>query len=162
MIVRQARSTDIRTLAALGVIAWEQAFAAAGEVTNHLREKAEATYFGFCEQYWPIIIAAEADGEVVGWAALEAGQNKITDLWVLPNFQRHGVGSALLSELEKQAIAREFDEIDLETHAKNAPALSFFKKHEYAISGLKSTYSPTMDKSVDTLEMRKRFNSVSI
>lgn len=161
MIVRQARSTEIRTLAALGVIAWEQAFAAAGEVTNHLRGKAEATYFGFCEQSWPIIIVADMVGETVGWAALEAGQNKITDLWVLPNFQRHGVGSALLSELEQQVVKRAFDEIDLETHAKNVPALSFFKKHQYAVSGLKSVYSPTMDKSVDTLEMRKRFNSVN-
>lgn len=158
MIIRQARSTEVRTLAALGVIAWEQAFAAAGEVTNHLREKAEATYYGFCEQYWPIIIAAEIDGETVGWAALEPGQNKITDVWVLPNFQRHGIGTALLSELEQQAVSREFDEVFLETHAKNSPALSFFKKHEYTISGLKSAYSPTMDKSVDTLEMRKRFN----
>lgn len=155
MIVRQARSTDIRTLAALGVIAWEQAFALAGEVTHHLRTNAEVTYFGFCEQSWPIIIVADLDGEVVGWAALEAGQNKITDLWVLPNFQRHGVGSALLLELEQQATTREFDEVHLETHAKNAPALAFFKKHEFTISGLKSVYSPTMDKSVDTLEMRK-------
>lgn len=161
MIIRQARSTEIRTLAALGVIAWEQAFEAAGEVTDHLRIKAEATYFGFCEQSWPIIIVAEVDGETVGWAALEAGQNKITDLWVLPNFQRHGIGSALIGELERQATEREFDEIHLETHAKNMPALLFFKKHEYTVSGLKSAYSPTMDKSVDTLEMRKRFNSLS-
>lgn len=158
MIVRQARSTEVRTLAALGVLAWEQALAGAGEVTSNVREGAEASYFHFCSHSWPIIQVAEADGEILGWGALEAGTNKLTDIWVLPNFQRHGVGSQLLAEFENQAQERLFEDVVLETHAKNTPAISFFKKHDFMVSGLKSTYSPTMDKSIDTLEMRKRFS----
>lgn len=158
MIIRPAISSEVRTIAAIGVIAWEQAFEAAGENLGGLYENAEATYFYFCERYWPIIIVIEHDREIVAWGALETGESRMSDLWVLPNFQRKGIGNALLGALETQAQESGHDMVELETHSKNAPAISFFQKNGYTVSGLKSAYSQVLDKSVDTLEMRKRFN----
>lgn len=155
MIIRAARSTEIKTLAALGVLAWEQALENSGETTKNFIEGAQATYFHFCSANWPIIIVVEAGHEVLGWGANDPNENKITDLWVLPDFQRQGLGSLLLEELEKQVSSRGFETIELETHARNANAISFFKQHDFAISSLKSSYVESLDKTVDTIEMRK-------
>jgi ribosomal-protein-alanine N-acetyltransferase len=88
---------------------------------------------------------------------LEIGRNNLTDLWVLPVIQRNGVGSAILQELETYVKNHGFEELELETHAKNAAAIAFFKKHDFSISGLKSTYSASLDRSIDILQMRKLF-----
>lgn len=157
MIIRAARSIEITTLAALGVLAWEQALENSGENTQSFLEGAQASYFHFCSENWPLIIVIEVDGEVLGWGAIDPNENNITDLWVLPDFQRQGLGGLLLAELEKQVISREFETIELETHAKNSNAISFFKKHGFAVSSLKSAYAPSLDKTLDTIEMRKTF-----
>lgn len=159
MIIRAARSDEVRTLAALGAIAWEQAFNASGENTGDLIKNAEATYFHFCTHYWPVIVVAEAEREVLGWGAVQDSDNKITDLWVLPNFQRNGIGSALLDTLEEQISARGFKTVTLDTHAKNAPALSFFKAQGYAVSSFQSSYSQELDRNVDSLVLTKRFDA---
>lgn len=156
MIIRAARSNDVRTLAALGAIAWEQAFNASGENTGTLLKNAEATYFHFCTHYWPIIIVAEINNEILGWGAVQDSDNKITDLWVLPNFQRQGIGRQILKALELQIIQRGHDEIILDTHAKNTPALEFFKAHDYRISSFQSAYSQELDRNIDSLQLIKR------
>lgn len=157
MIIRAARSTETKTLAALGVLAWEQALQNSGENTQSFLEGAQATYFHFCSNNWPIIVVVEVNGEALGWAAVDPNENIITDLWVLPDFQRRGLGGLLLAELEKQVLSRGFDTVELETHAKNSNAISFFKKHGFAVSSLKSSYVESLDKSVDTIGMRKIF-----
>ena len=157
MIIRGARSSEVSTLAALGVIAWEQAFSNAGENTESIQQNAEATYSHFCTNFWHTIQVAELDGEIVGWGALEIGRNNLTDLWILPVIQRQGVGSAILAALEAYAQHLGFEDLELETHAKNVAAIAFFKKHDFAISGLKSTYSASLDRSIDILQMRKLF-----
>lgn len=157
MIIRAARSTEVKTLAALGVLAWEQALENSGENTQNFVTGAQATYFHFCSHNWPIIVVVEVNGEVLGWGAIDPNENNITDIWVLPDFQRQGLGGFLLAELEKQVSGREFETIELETHAKNANAISFFKKHGFAVSSLKSSYVASLDKTVDTIEMRKIF-----
>lgn len=158
MIIRAARSTEVKTLAALGVIAWEQALDNSGENIQNFIEGARSTYFHFCSNNWPIIVVVEHGREALGWGAVDPNQNTITDLWVLPEFQRQGLGGLLLAELEKQVSSREFETIELETHAKNTNAISFFKKHGFAVSSLKSSYVASLDKSVDTIEMRKIFD----
>ncbi|WP_162652256.1 GNAT family N-acetyltransferase [Lentilitoribacter sp. Alg239-R112] len=157
MIIRAARSIEIKTLAALGVLAWEQALENSGENTQNYIKGAQATYFHFCSENWPIISVIEVDGEVLGWGAVDPNKNNITDIWVLPDFQCQGLGSLLLTELEKQISERGFETIELETHAKNINAISFFKKHGFAVSSLKSSYVAKLDKTVDTIEMRKTF-----
>lgn len=157
MIIRAARSIEITTLAALGVLAWEQALENSGENTQNFIEGAQATYFHFCSNNWPIIIVIEIDGEALGWGAIDPNKNNITDLWVLPDFQRQGLGGLLLAELEKQVTSREFGTIELETHAKNSNAIAFFKKHGFVVSSFKSSYVAKIDKTVDTIEMRKLF-----
>lgn len=148
----------MRTLAALGALAWEQAFRASGEATGDLKKNAEATYFHFCTQYWPVITVAEIDREILGWGAVQDSDNKITDLWVLPNFQRKGIGSALLKALETQIIARDYKTAKLDTHARNGPALAFFNAHDYAVSSFQSSYSQELDRNVDILVLKKRFD----
>lgn len=157
MIIRAARSDEVRTLAALGAIAWEQAFKASGENTGDLMKNAEATYFHFCTHYWPVIVVAEVDREILGWGAVQDSDNKITDLWVLPNFQRKGIGSALLRVLEEQIKSRNCKSVKLDTHAKNTPALAFFKAQGYYVSSFQSSYSQELDRNVDSLVLKKRF-----
>eukprot|EP00160_Parvularia_atlantis_P003525 Unigene12946_Nuclearia_a/m.39271 Unigene12946_Nuclearia_a/g.39271 ORF Unigene12946_Nuclearia_a/g.39271 Unigene12946_Nuclearia_a/m.39271 type:complete len:170 (+) Unigene12946_Nuclearia_a:1-510(+) len=54
---------------------------------------------------WGACLVAEADdGEVVGWAEADAASGAVRNLWVHPDFQRNGVGGALLLNAEAKLM----------------------------------------------------------
>jgi [ribosomal protein S18]-alanine N-acetyltransferase len=76
----------------------------------------------------------------------------IITLDVTAEHRRSGVGSALLSELERNLVARGVKHVLLETATDNEPAVAFWKSHGYRIEAvLKRYYLGRMD----AFEMRK-------
>ncbi len=152
--IRSARESDVPFLVGIGLRAWEQAVAGVADWGN-LRQNAENAFVGFLTDHWLMIVVAEKGGTVAGWAAREELDDQITDLWVDPACQGHGVGSALLAEMERQIVEHGYEEAGLQTHARNIRALGFFKKHDYAIRWLSVAYSPKLDRDVESIGLSK-------
>lgn len=153
--IRPAREDEAALLATIGLRAWENATAAIG-VTEALRDNASSAFQNFTRSSWLSINVAELDGAVAGWSAREHFDEAISDFWVDPAYQRQGVGTALLEDLERQVIKQGFELIKLESHAQNSQAVAFFQKHGYGVNWLSITYSPKLDRDVQSVGLHKQ------
>ena len=101
-------------------------------------------------------IVAEDGGRIAGWAAREKLDEEITDLWVDPVLQRRGIGTALLAAIEDEMRRSNVETADLQTHARNAPALAFFRNRGYSVNWLSVAYSPKLDRDVESVGLRRQ------
>ena len=72
---------------------------------------------------------------IVGFIVAEAsrGRGHIITIDVLPDARGAGIGSQLLHAAEDRLRAAGCDAVILETAVDNKPALSFYKRHRYAV-----------------------------
>jgi len=107
----------------------------------------------------------EVDGEPVGVAAFEGrpcGAAVMDRLYVLPDFQGRGIGSALVSYAETLARQRGLSEILIWTDPKAVWAVSFYKRLGYSEIDPGTSYGdPLIDSRVaqhprELLVLRKR------
>lgn len=78
------------------------------------------------------VLAYDADGKALGCGAyrpLADGVAELKRMFALPGTM--GVGEAVLTYLEKSAIADGYREIWLETRLINSRAIRFYEKHGY-------------------------------
>jgi len=79
----------------------------------------------------------ELEGRIVGVAAFETATTRfgtagiVTRMYVLPQFQRRGIGTALIAEIERMAKKLGIEEILIWTDPKATWAISFYKKAGY-------------------------------
>lgn len=158
--IRPARETDASALAAIGLRAWAEATAIIG-VTEALRENARYAFVNFVNASCAAITVAEVDEVIAGWAAREHFNDIISDFWVDPAHQRRGIGAALLVEIERQIVARNFPSAKLESHAQNEKAVQFFRKHGYGVSWFSMKYSTRLDRDVQSIGLEKQFVHIS-
>lgn len=153
--IRHAHSDDIPALAEIGMRAWEQAVTGVADL-DALRDNARHAFVQFLENHWVMVTVAEAGGRIAGWAAREKLDEDITDLWVDPAMQRRGVGAALLGAIEEEMRRSDVETADLQTHARNAPALAFFRSQGYSVNWLSVAYSPKLDRDVESVGLRRQ------
>ena len=79
----------------------------------------------------------------------------IITLDIAEAYRRQGVGSALLTESEKNLSLRGVRSILLETAIDNEPAVAFWKRHGYRIEAVLKRYYL---RRLDAYEMRKKFS----
>ncbi|MBA4785596.1 MAG: GNAT family N-acetyltransferase [Rhizobiales bacterium] len=152
--IRNAREDETETLRDIGLRAWEKAMLNVGEMAG-IRDNAQAAFDNFTRKTWLTITVVEKGGVVVGWAAREAFDELISDFWIDPPHQHQGLGSALLSAIEADIVRQGFDTARVETHARNDEAVSFFERHGYRINWLTATYSPKLDREVQSVGLSK-------
>ncbi len=99
-------------------------------------------------------LVAEADNQAAGFI-LTAHNDRwgyIITIDVLEPYRRHGMGSMLLREAERNLAASGVREVALETATNNASAIAFWKKHGYLTDGVKKNY---YSGGIDAYSMRK-------
>lgn len=156
--IRNAREDEAEILAEIGYRAWEKATAAIGEVVS-MSDGARNAFLDFVRASWLTITVVEQHGIVAGWAAREKLDELITDFWIDPQYQRQGLGKALLADVEAEVVRQGFDVARVETHAQNAEAVGFFEHHGYAIHWLSVAYSPKIDRDVQSVGLSKQLVS---
>jgi streptothricin acetyltransferase len=96
-----------------------------------------------------LVMVAEQEGRLVGILEVEAEIWRNTALvWALfvdKQWRGQGVGAKLLREAEKWAKRKRFRAIVLETQTNNVPAIRFYEKHGYAISGFDRYFYSNQD-----------------
>ena len=104
-------------------------------------------------------------GGILGFIVAEAGRRgagHIISVDVLPDSRRLGVGSRLMCAAEERLKAALCHTVFLETAVDNAPALAFYKRHQYSVVKIVPRYYPNgvdaflMDKSLVAAEPARR------
>jgi ribosomal-protein-alanine N-acetyltransferase len=155
---RSARQEDAAAVAAIGMRAWESAVAGWMDIAL-LRANAERAFAVFAVRSYVSIDIADNGGQAVGWAARENFDNRITDLWIDPPWQRQGFGRLLLDKLEADIQAQGYDTATIETHAQNGTAIACLRHLGYSIHWMTAAWSPQLDRDVDTVGLVKRFEA---
>jgi ribosomal protein S18 acetylase RimI-like enzyme len=92
------------------------------------------------ERAWREGVVAEADGELVGFAAYTFQQwNQRAELWhlyVAPHMRRHGVGRQLVNEIFSRARRAGMRCVWLETSNVAYPAIQFYRGVGFELCGL--------------------------
>ncbi|HUS61458.1 MAG TPA: ribosomal protein S18-alanine N-acetyltransferase [Acidimicrobiales bacterium] len=85
---------------------------------------------------------ARIDGLVVGYAGLmiTVGDGHVTTIAVDPSFQSQKVGTRLLLNLARQAMARGAENLTLEVRVSNEPAQAMYRKFGFAPAGIRKGY----------------------
>lgn len=97
-------------------------------------------------------IIVKLNGKIAGTGSIEDGRH-ITRVYVLPQFQRQGVGGFIMNVLESKIKANGFEKAILDS---SAPALEFYKKcgykqieiGEYKVTDMTTLYYEIMEKSL--------------
>jgi len=79
----------------------------------------------------------KSEGKIVGVAALQVESEEIGKLkwvYVLPEHQRKGIGTALITHLEQKAREKGLKKMRLRTIEKADQAVNFYKKLEYRLT----------------------------
>lgn len=92
---------------------------------------------------------------VVRWAA---GEAEILNLAVDPGARRRGVAKALLDHGFSSLVGRSVEEVFLEVRQSNRPAVELYRRHGFALVGVRRGY---YRKPVeDALVLRRRLGSL--
>ncbi len=98
---------------------------------REVKENAMAIYF------------VAMDGEkIVGYAGMwhVITEGHITNVAVLRDYRRQGIGDRLIENLEKAALEKEMIGITLEVRINNAPAQRLYHKYGFRAEGLRKNY----------------------
>lgn len=153
--VRHARPDEAGTLADIGLRAWMRGIEPLVPVDVAKRIRAQNPFQPFIHSMGEKIIVAEVDGEPAGLAAREHSDDTISDIWVAPELEGRGAGSALLAELEKQIAAAGYHTAKLEVAADNERALRLYLAKGYDPVWRKVRMDPILQVPLEKIGMQK-------
>lgn len=100
-------------------------------------------------------LVAEADGAVAGYIGVQeiCGEGYVTNVAVLPQYRRRGIGERLLREAACGAKARGCDFLSLEVRVGNEAAIRLYRRIGFSLQGRRKDFyrDPTEDALIYTL-----------
>jgi ribosomal-protein-alanine N-acetyltransferase len=142
MIIRKALTSEVETLANIGYTAWERDLMPFLSSDAGLKQNEKKRLSAAVHELLDRIIVADMDGLAVGWCARQRGKAYIPYLFVTPDLQNHGIGTALLRRMESMLELQGADRVQLDTLADNVRAVNFYQHQGYQILVLKSEGKP--------------------
>lgn len=106
--VRPARLDEEAELAEVGLASWRKG------IKPHVNDAVASRIEGqnpsvpFVRQLGPQILVAEYHGKAAGIGASEHGADQISNIWVAPEFEGRGIGSALVRRLKSKSSIEGF------------------------------------------------------
>jgi ribosomal-protein-alanine N-acetyltransferase len=96
---------------------------------------------------------ARVDGQVVGYSGLmlTGPDAHVTTIAVDPEWHRRGIGSRLLLNMARQAVARGASHLTLEVRVSNKPAQELYRAFGFRPAGVRKNYY--METNEDALVM---------
>ncbi|MCL5267604.1 MAG: GNAT family N-acetyltransferase [Bacteroidetes bacterium] len=138
-IIRRAKRADLPTIVKLSK--------GVKEIENYPGQKMKADDFlHFVEGGGGLMLVAAVKGKVVGYVAVYESENyfylpyAVTD----KKWRKHGVGSALLAEVERMAKEEKVEYILMSVYVYNSNVHSFLKARGYVASKKLVQYSKTI------------------
>lgn len=101
------------------------------------------------------ILVAETNGALAGIGASEHADNHISDIWVAPEHEGKGVGSALVKALEEQFRRRGFTEATIRVSADNRRALGLYLHLGYSQTWRGFDHDPILDLTLEKIVLAR-------
>jgi [ribosomal protein S18]-alanine N-acetyltransferase len=115
-------------------------------------------------------VAARVGGLVVGYAGMmfSGDEAHVTNIAVDPAWQRHQIGTRLLTNLVRAAVARGARNLTLEVRLSNGPAQAMYRRFGFEVEGVRKNYYAESNedalimwaRGVDTSEYADRLNAL--
>lgn len=111
------------------------------------------------ENKMAIYRVAVVNGKIVGYAGMwhVVNEGQITNVAVLPEYRRYGIGNAIMEEFIKIAQNYEMIGITLEVKISNLPAQKLYTKFGFKPEGFRKNYYK--DTNEDAIIMWKYFEN---
>ncbi len=104
------------------------------------------------------IIVAETEGIAVGWCSRARARAYLPFLFVTPEYQAQGIGSALLRRMESLLELEGESRVLLETPADNVRTVHFYERQGYHILALKPEGSRDSTGQLVSVRLEKRLS----
>lgn len=155
--IRPARADDVRRIAGIGYAAWRRGI---GDLVppEAGRRIGPETFADFARHACNEILVADVNGDVVGFVATEHGDNQITDLWVSPDAEGQGVGTALMAATEARIGLRGYDTVEIEVMTANRRALGLYEYLGYRTIREAHAYDPYLKIALHKTRLSKRLS----
>jgi [ribosomal protein S18]-alanine N-acetyltransferase len=87
-------------------------------------------------------VAARVGGLVVGYAGVmfSGDEAHVTNVAVDPAWQRHQIGTRLLTNLARAAVAHGAGNLTLEVRLSNGPAQAMYRRFGFEVEGVRKNY----------------------
>lgn len=87
-------------------------------------------------------VAREENGNVVGYVGVwkSSGEGQITNLAVLPDHRRAGIGENLMKKVLEEAKENAWEEVSLEVRVSNEAAISLYEKLGFFVAGTRKKF----------------------
>lgn len=120
----------------------------------------EKSFLDEAENPLAVYFVARDDKGITGYAGFwnVAGEGDITNIAVLPEYRRQGIGSRLIEAVIKQAAELELELLTLEVRRSNIAAQMLYSKYGFEIIGERKRYYS--DNCEDALIMTKRLENI--
>lgn len=111
------------------------------------------------ENKMAIYRVAVINGRIVGYAGMwhVVNEGQITNIAVLPEYRRYGIGNAIMEELIRIAQDYQMIGITLEVKISNLPAQKLYTKFDFKPEGFRKNYYK--DTNEDAIIMWKYFEN---
>ena len=158
VVIRRANIGDCDVLAAIGSRAWASSIFSFEPVQPGILDRVSKAYRGFVEDFYPNILVALIDGKIVGWGARDTGEDYISDLWVDPQWQGRGAGSALLSALKQEITEAGYSRARIDTHARNIGAVRLYERNGFMIVLKERAWSESLGREIDKVKLEAQLS----
>lgn len=110
-----------------------------------------------CKTKLAVYFVAKDNGKCIGYDGFwnVSGEGDITNVAVLPEYRKNGIGSMLISEMIKTAVTLKLELLTLEVRKSNIAAQGLYKKYGFDIIGERKRYYS--DNGEDAWIMTKSF-----
>jgi len=157
--IRPARKTDASNIGKIGYAAWVKGIGNHVEFADRNRISPQ-TFVTFAQSHTDQIIVAEKTNAITGFTATENGDNYISDLMVAPENEGCGVGTALLSAMERLIGGRGYDTVELEVLTANTRALRLYQHLSYRIVWRGNRRDKALSTALHKTRLEKRIATV--
>lgn len=155
IVIRPARPDEGEALGAIGLAAWAASQFAINDAGRVDRQALLVDFQKLGKEKPETIVVAEMQGQIAGWGAREDQDQQISDLWIAPQFQSQGIGSALLQTLEAEIAMLGLPAAELETLATNSRAIGFYERHGFVVMWRGEKFSSSLGYAIDKVGMNK-------
>lgn len=135
MELRQAEQKDVDTIMDIAEKTWKDSYAniLSSEAIDRVVERWYSRENLEEQVKSPFFLVAEEDGHVVGFAhATFMGEKAdLHRIYLEPDHQRSGIGSALYEEVERKLSDKAVERIELEVLADNEKGISFYEEQGF-------------------------------
>lgn len=101
------------------------------------------------------VVVAEIDGNIVGWGARDGQPHYISDLWVHPQWQGHGIGRALIDHFLASMRSAHLPYASIGTHARNHAAIRLYERCGFETIWRGTAWSKSMQVELERVRMQK-------